>query len=689
MRAAGRTGRVVAALCAAAALAPGAPAPAEEKAPELEYVRNVDDFDKAARLLVSREGFDAVLVVLDALSFNPPPGENEFSLGGPLKADLDAWIAALGAAATKGRPLYAAASVSAAPLHVGDAGWAETVREDLGRPWWTAKKPEKFEPAKHWMTRLLGHVPGKRKLVAVVAGTMTPEDWRGLDSSYPENRWRRALAPVGEYFDEEDFADAVAAKGGVLWFVSPESRFGDETPLADLPFAPWASRPSVPFKLPGPIDPKAPPPDMTKDDLDKLAAKLRGWGVPDAEAKSLVKGLGRGSTLDDPLYPETGRFTADTAGWQSPYEQIGLFATACPSGYGWWPYARAAAKTGGGFILYPGSAANWSDRCPRDASFLDAMAPELVSEEQYVKSRASDGVLAAMLAAQKIVLDAAPWTVRGGPRPASWCGFDAPGHKAKDWRRRKVPLDDWYSFDEGSNDRVAKNGRAMAAAAAKYDDALAVLDKALAEVASGALRASRRSQANLRLAKLWFAQSAFHLQSAADALVEADRVRVPGTKGDLYLGRREGVRLSDCLDAWDMRVVPEEIETKFAGRLAWEGEFGNLLGLGTGHPFFRARRAKDAPFAKLTARLRPRAEAVVAAAGEVMKNEPRCAWGWSAYYSGIEAFHLSFLERTKSTPPPKGATGVPPPPPDPSPTTPGASGSPGSGGSGGGDSTPK
>lgn len=674
---------------AAALAAGGVPAAAEDPKPApFEYVRDATDFAHVARILASREGVDAVLVAFDSISFSPPPGSHEFSVGHSYAADFVAWTKALGAASAK-RPFYACSSRSSKPVHVGDADWEAALKTDLAERWWEEKKPSPFEPAAKWMPRLLEKVPGKRKLIALVGGLLTPEAWRTRDASSREDRWRRALAPVGAYFDEEAVGDSVAAKGDVLWIVAPETRFGDALPVEELPQAPWACRPSLPTEVPALPSPDRARPDLSKDQLEEIAKKLRTQGLSEPEVQRLLANLTAGSTVDSPGFGKTGRFDSDMPGAQRPWEFGDLFNTSCPSGYGWWPYARAAAKTGGSYVLYPPIAANWGDGCPRDPTLLDELAPELVPVEQFVKLRAGDGAVAAMLAAQRLVIGVTPWYVDSVGRPASWCGFDTPGHRAKGARTRQMPEDAVWSVDvdEGSNDRVMKAGRAIAAAAAKYDDAIGILDKALADLAAGTLAgATRRSQANLRLLKLWFEESAFHLESVAAAASDVAKVRPADAKMELAMTRRTSVRLSDCLEAWDKRVVPAEVESEHAPLELPDGIDiqSNFLSLETGHPFFRAKRENGRALAHIDPRLRARADRVVAAAAAVMKSDARSAWGWVTYYSGLKTFSLHAFVREKSSPAPRPApeTGKQsPPPPDPGPSTPGSGG--------GGDSTPK
>jgi hypothetical protein len=663
----------------------------EPPAPSVEYVRGSEDFAAVARYLTSRKDVDSVLVVFDAISFDPPAGRNEYQAGHRYKEDLPAWTAAL-AAASGGPPLFAATTFSARPVRVGAAKWEDQIQSELGRTWWKERKFEGFEPAARGLARLCGEVPGKRRLVALVAGMLTPEQWTSRDASAVDAHWRRALLPVGEYFDEEAVGDALAGKGAVFCVVAPEARFGDFLPVDDVPQAPWATRPSVPWELP--VARTTDNSGLSAGEIDELKKKLLAQGIPAPEVERLVKGLRPSSTLDDPSYAETGRFSPELPGWQRPYEYSGLFNTCCPSGYGWWPYARAAAKTAGAYVLYPPPVANWGDPCPRDPSLLDAMAPELVPAAQFVAQRRDDGALAALLAAQRLVFDVTPYSMSGGKKPGSWCGFDAPGRRAKGWRAREIPLDDFVWSDLGvgdkSNEQVLRASKACAAAAARYDEAVAVLDKALADLASGALHgASRRSQANLRLAKFWFEVSAFHLQSLGAAEADVDKARPQGAKLDLGTSRSLAVRLSDCLDAWDGRVVPDEVETRFgSSQFADDPRIGamfqgNLLRISTGHPFFRAKRSLDRVLANLDPRLAARAKGVVAAAVDVMAHEGRSAWGWTTYYAGLETYRLTATEPAKWKPPPKPAEqgSQPPPPPPESPTTPGSDG--------GGTTTPK
>ena len=104
------------------------------------------------------------------------------------------------------------------------------------------------------------------------------------------------------------------------------------------------------------------------------------------------------------------RFTSRTPQFFPSMAWASFFNADSPSGYGYWPFARAAAATGGAYVFYPFSSRKWLDVCPRDDSLVDAMAPELVPVPMLATKLRADPAVRALARATAIVQDATPWT---------------------------------------------------------------------------------------------------------------------------------------------------------------------------------------------------------------------------------------------------------------------------------------
>ncbi len=223
------------------------------------YVRRKIDIAETVAWLVSEARLHRVgqlLVVFDAASFSPPPGATEFSAERVYTNDLDAWIDALGnEVANAPCPLRATSSLAPRSIKVGDPVWKQDLRDLVTRKWWEGGAVSKMEPAAKWMNRLLkvtesaiGPYRGeKRRMLALISGSITPERWTFLgDRPSWESHWRLKLQPVGTYWNEEDVATLLQRDGCRFYCIAPEVFFGDFRPFIELPQLPWVARPQVP-----------------------------------------------------------------------------------------------------------------------------------------------------------------------------------------------------------------------------------------------------------------------------------------------------------------------------------------------------------------------------------------------------------------------------------------------------------
>ena len=645
---------VVAAVAALAADAGGAPAekPLEE---QFETIRDVPDPAAAVQRLVAaarKRGAESVAVVLDRVTFDPPPGENEFTAGDSLVPHrgvwLDATVAAAGAPGSL--PMRIATTTSKEVRDATPRSAAAVAAECDGSVW--KGDGRELVSAQEWIDAFGAALPGKRRAIVLVTGNVLSESWVSLpfDASKPRTRepWRSALGPEGTYWREEELAVVARRRGVTLFLVAPEAKFGDEVPRTDIPMAPFASRPRVR----PPTTPEAwvaKPRARKPDDAARAAMtdEMRRRGLDDASiAMALAAKVRDAGEILDPL--ASGRFGSSLPVWFPMWGDAAPWTTDCPSGHGWWRYVRAAAATGGAFVTYPfpRGPSKWMDVCPREDSLVEALAPPLVPKKDSDEAATRDDALAAMLQAQGVVLDVTPWTDHSHGYNTrlgglwGWCGFELPGPSPhRRWEPRRMPIDQEHDFYD-----PARTAAAADRAAKAYPRAIKILAAAASD--PRVTRAPRRSQANLRLCRFWFETSLFHLQALG--LASRDPVAF-GAKDaraeEHYLATWNAVRLSDGLPAYDGRVLTAWDESWYGERWtrAAKGEpyQGAFLAIPAADPNFRALRDTDRVLANLAPQLRPQALAVLAAARDVMSHEARTPWGWTVYYSMLHTYAWS------------------------------------------------
>jgi hypothetical protein len=459
---------VAVALCFAPAAAPAGGAPEtpfrwirEERTPHAAVQRVLRE--------AANRGCDAVVFVFDMISFAPPPGRHEFTSNLTLRYDLPQWTGAIwgaessrardaagapppGAPAAPTPPVWIATTRSRHALPVSVES-SEAIRQELGKAWWNERRFKSFSPAERWALRLGGSVPGSRPAIVLIASDLPPEDRAAEavadDADADETRWRRKLLPRGRGFDPERVAGAIEALHGVFFAIAPEARFGDFLPVPDVPQSPWATRPAAWILRDGTAE--------RSPQTGRRRSRLPGQ-PPDPP----TPGGGRDRTprtdapqhVERPVEDPGGRFAAATPRFQRRPE----FNTDCPSGYGWWPYARVAARTGGACLFYPFPSKAWADDCPRYDPLVDALAPETCSREEFERKLAGDPIVAVLARAQAAVFDDTPWDDAGGRGEAgaasspdavrgdasSWFGFESRGPviPARDFALRDVPFDE-------------------------------------------------------------------------------------------------------------------------------------------------------------------------------------------------------------------------------------------------------
>lgn len=691
------------ALLASVAAPPHAPAAEPDVTHADVYVRRRFDVPGALQWIADearRIQAGQVIVVLDAITFAPPAGLTEFTSEYAFCTDLPRWLDALDAwPKDDGIALRATSSLAPRTVPVGEPGWRADLEALVTRPWFEGAALQQFEPADRWMTRLLDRtevVAGRRdarpRLVVLVAGHLTPERWIPADVTRGyESQWRTKLARLGTYWNDDAVATTLQRHAGRLYVIAPEARFGDFSPAPGLPDLPWVSRPMYPpedlygwlHAVLGGLAPGGAGRHVEADLRAELDRKLAAL-VPDpVERAKLIDSMLRGMPKESvttpgpqprrphPVLlppPETGkRFLATTPVWFLREGATRLWSNHAPSGYGHWPLARAAARTGGRYLFYPFPESPWLDPCPRDDTLLARLAPELVDRDRYVRLRAGDPALEAQCQAMARVLSPTPWADGIRIQAASgWSAFEraSPLKLQRDWFLRRRPYDDALRDSEDGMLRLGQrlNDEVLPA----YDQALSIVERALYDHASGQERRSHpRSVADLYLTRFGLAMSAFHLQAYAIYASEIERFIPPEMQGHvdaILVTYVPTIRLSDCLDAYDGRTLSAEDEARYP---VWEpagapGYQGNLLRIPVESPDYRAKRTLDRVLLRLDGRLRRRALLMIEAARAVMERYARTGWGWTTYYS--EAYTFIFKPapvETGSRPTPGGSDGKP------------------------------
>lgn len=563
------------------------------------YLRDVATHRRALEILdgrTMRRKSEAVLIVFDTVTFAPPPRLNEFRLVQDYSGDIEKWLTALEEWHVRAPGnVWLATTTSASPHRLGAPGWRAAIDCDLQRSWWEGNFSG-FSPATTWMSRLLQKVPGARRTLCLITGELVPERLADVTRDrnaglLPTESWRQELLPVGSYWNEEAVGSYLKSRDTVLDLIAPEVRFCDFWPLQELPELPWVSRPRIP------VVPGAPPESQTR------------------------------------------RFQSRTPMGQTLCGSYVFFNTDVPSGFGYWPFARAAAITDGGYIFYPFGKSNFLDPCPYDPILMKYLAPEPGSLSEIMKSKAGDPALAALLDASKLVMAKTPWH-DGPPRAKGWAGLSSvnPPTREDRYRERDKPYT-YVAMAYMTPGAAESRGKEIARLLPLYDQAIADLKKVQAAIAAGEVpRPHRRSRASLRLGIYWFTMSAFHLHSLS-LYLEDIRKNIPEdrrrTMKEFAVIFDRCIRMSDCLPSYDGRSISREYDLELQAGQANPacGPQGNILPLPGTDPDYRALRHPGEVLKNLDPRLMSRALSMIDAAQDVMRHEGRSPFGWVVYYS--------------------------------------------------------
>lgn len=688
--------------------------------PGAVYVRAPRDVPATVRFLefeARRLEAALVCVAFDVATFDPPPGLTEFTLEYPFFEDLRAWIDAISAWAREAEyDVRGTSSLAPKTIDLKSPGAADRLEALVKCSWWRGARPSKLEPAASWMNQLLtrsedavrspnGRLP---RMLVLVTGSFTPERWVRGDPERAtfEAEWRTKLQPVGRYFEEGKVGAVLQRAGCTLCVVAPEARFGDFAPFVELPAVPWAARPQLPPDdllarigqgrlLQGGVGRRAT--GALRKALEESYRDLypdpeeRRQKVEEALERIRQRAGERAPTTPDPLgrFPgvvpahDSGlRYVATTPVWFFMFDAHVPVNDHAPSGYGFWPLARAAAKTGGRYVFYPFPETPWLDVCPADGALLNRLAPELVSRQRYLALRRGDPALDAVGRATSLVLDETPWADSGYSNRLArhWTALvrTGPLRFEKKVPPRRKPYDDALQGSERGTERLGC--RLRDEVLPRYDKALAILDAAVAKADDWKDRAHPRSIAHLRLTRYWMAMSAFHLDAYGIYAREIQRFIPPSVAGHvdrIVVTYVPAIKMSDCLDAYDGRTLSIDEEKAYPRWVPGDapGYQGNLLRIPVDDPNYRAKRNIASVLRHLDPRLRRRALVMIEAARDVMRDYAKTGWGWTTYYSEAYTFIFKPLEVPRGHRPSRGGGK-----PLPRPTTP-RGGGPGSGGS--------
>jgi hypothetical protein len=707
------------------------------------YVRRRTSIEKTVQWIgreARRHQVGQVLVVFDAATFAPPPGVTEFTTDRLFPSDLPEWFDALGnEVANAGCPIRATSSLATGTVQVGDGSWRERLETIVARPWWDDDSVQQIEPAARWIQRLLtltesaieGGQPGKRRMLVLISCSVTPERWVFLGNRPVwELGWRTKLRDVGTYWDEEAIAARLQRDGCLFYAIAPEALFCDFRPYVELPELPWAARPKFPpLRLDAAprSNPVTPPAAFDEDEMRKRLDEHLKPLIPDPAARAaaverMLRSMqdasrapaGRRGELPGqrrrpttprprPVTPGGGPPALQDSGWRfdsvTPYwfprnAASLLFNNHAPSGYGYWPYARVAGKTGGKYFFYPFPATRWLDRCPYDPVLLDRLCPDLVHKAKYHKRIKNDRAYDAIARACRLVVDETPWAdANYNDRTASaWGTYKqvTPLIFHPDWFLRRKPFEVVFEDTGDARASLMRTGtRLQEDVLPLYDKAIGILDRAIAEERSRRQRSNPRAVADLVLARYWFAMSAFHLEAFAIYAVEIERFipeRLQGQIDRWWVVYVPTIKMSDALEAYDGRELAPEDESKYKRWVLPDqpGMQGNILLIDPEDPDYRAQRQLARVLMHLDPRLRRRALDMIFSARRVMADYAMSGWGWSTYYSIAYTFIFKPLPRAEGPPPQRPGGKEPPPPTTPRgpSTTPGGSapGGPSSGG---------
>ena len=697
----------VAFACVAIALLFGrgsAPVVAEEGSITSLYVRNAKDLRSTMRALETEAKLrDAtqVIVALDAPTFDPPPGLTEFTLAYPYFDDLDPWCEAIAEwARSAPYPVRGTSSLAPRSIDMTRTNAASELADLVRSRWWRGERPAVLPTAAQWMPDILARTDDEvrsrdatpRRLLVLVAGDALPERTAGAAARQGyESEWRSKLLDPGTYFDPVAVDAALTRFRCSLLVVAPEARFGDFTPIVELPELPWAARPHLPpddFRVTVEQREGSRRGPSMRDQLDDI---LRG-AMPDpaARRRRIEELMGRGPTTGTPgpgvAHPRTGgsRYLPTTPIWFARMGDAIPFNNHAPSGYGQWAYATGAAQTGGRYLFYPFPPTTWLDRCPANYALLDSLAPEALGLTRYVTARRGDPALGLLARVSAKLFDDTPWSDDGiGHRQShAWTTLTrtAPLRmEDRAWVRRK-PYDD---FLHGTETAVRAMGRRLLDEVLPlYDEAAKMLDDGAERMEPGRGGVHRRSHAHLLLTRFHVRMSAFHLQALGLYATELDRFIPEAMKDDVdrvYVTYVPTIRMSDCLEAYDGRELAPADEAAYP-RQEVPGvpeQQGNLLQIPEADANYRARRQLTHVLRYLDPRLRTRALQMIGAARDVMESYAQTGWGWTTYYTDAFTFVFHPVPVQRGHQPSRGGGKAGDPP-----TT------PRSGGDGTGGSTP-
>lgn len=619
----------------------GAQAPADTP-PSQVYERDCrsphDAIARALKFLTARD-VDSVCFVFDMITFNPPPGDNEFRREYRYRADMELWADAIHRHAKPDCPRLFVSVTTVANVCEVTAGSrpAEWLTGTLTDDVWKSGSSSRFSSAATWMGGLATVLSGKRIGVVLICGLLAPEN---IAPAAQRDPWRSLLMKRGSYWDEEVVARTVRNQEWQFVVIAPEARFGDSVAATEIPQLPFVARPSV-VSLRWDGDEK-----LSDIDWKEFRKNMVDLGVASADMAA-VEERARASLLE---LRRSGcsRFRAYTPRFLPAVQGVRAFNTACPSGYGYWPLARSASAANGIYIFYPRRGPSWLDACPRDESLISRLAPDVESRIAWI-GRCTDDPIVELMARVGGRLARLPLWETGSGSPPELAGFLAFEFQERIAFNRRF-LERALPYD--ALELQLSSLRDVELSIRRANECIEAYETAIEQIARARTRfegdprvtqGHARSMANLRLFEFWLEMSAFHLEALRLFCDDLQLLSSRKFSDPVRVVYCPAIRLSDCLEAYDGRKVSAIDDAMLTTRTTVppqcpEGSQSNFLEIRTNDERYRARRDLALVLRNLRPELLGRARRMIAAAERVMNDYARSGWGWIVYYSEASTF---------------------------------------------------
>jgi hypothetical protein len=448
---------------------------------------------------------------------------------------------------------------------------------------------------------------------------------------------------------EEEVGARFAAAGVPLWIVAPEAPFSCDSAVTLCRFLPLTNRPVYAAGRQFMGRTYAPPRFEAGEEL-----------TPEAIAERMKRRV--------PFPRFEGHLSTMI---KLDVELDSRAETDVPSGTGFWSYARACHLSRGRYFVFAGGHDEFLDRCERGPALDGVDAPldrpakaqwDAIGTTAPVKTLRT--ILSGALSAMRELFEVVEPRHRSGGFIGSRLlapidAFESPGTHRTTLILSVEGVRDcagWKEFSKKLAAPVAAQDRAWLRWSSSLDLDAARWDSVGARARNDAL-----------LERFWLKMSAFHLESLRVLTADPEHFLIhPKDHWRYAVASVEAIRMSDCLEAYDGRRIPPEVEaasSRFRRSLrdkATQIEQGNLLivtsnpqvfepgyvptrgeFVSTGGPFdpnYRAQREPLQPIANLDPSLQTRALDLIETGREIHDSLHGTPWDWVVYYSSIDVF---------------------------------------------------